>query len=630
LNPDRVISAGLLAVVLVTAAPSVSQPFTFEFVTQQLRGVSFSDVGWIDINGDGYLDLALAGNWQRATDPGTYSGILLQLESGRRSFPANPTQPFTRYGGNLLADASGLWHSSMAWADFDRDGDLDIMFSGTGTQGGGGPEITLLRNDGVDGFTATAPSIDPTYAGSLTTGDYDNDGDVDVLITGFISSGTRIARVFENSGNGTFERTADLQGVGYGDSATGDYDNDGDLDVVIIGERNDGSFSANLYRNDGGTFANANVPLTGVAYGAVAWGDFDGDNDLDLAICGAKPSPRFLEPTTQIYSNDRAILTPINTDVADLLACSLAWGDLDQDGLMELIVSGATDLVSRRGMAAVYRGQRESEFYLGATFPGMYPAQVKLGDYDLDSDLDLLLTGYSPANGPTTNQYQNGVPSINSPPEAPAAVTSEVDRQSVTISWTRGTDEQSGPNGLSYNLKISSVSDGSIVMSANASPPAWSRQLSGPGNVQHNVSWTLRDLAAGDYVARVQSVDPSYAASVFSVESYFSIRSDDIAIAVDEDLVTLTHQLASAYPNPFVDQTTIRFEIARPGPIELAVFDVTGRRVRSLRSELVETGVHMLAWAGETDEGIPVAKGLYLISLVSPNAGLRVMPVIRL
>ncbi|NNE46341.1 MAG: T9SS type A sorting domain-containing protein [Rhodothermales bacterium] len=630
MNPDRIISAVFLTVVLTTVAPSVSQPFTFEFVTQQLRGVSFSDVGWIDVNSDGYLDVALAGNWQRATDPRTYSGILLHLESGRRSFPANPTRPFTSYGDNLLADASGLWHSSMAWDDFDRDGDLDMILSGTRAQGGAGAQIALLRNDGVDGFTATTPSIDPTYAGSLTTGDFDNDGDVDVLITGFISIGTRIARIFTNNGSGTFELTADLEGVGYGASTTGDYDNDGDLDLVIIGERNDGSFSADLYRNDRGTFTNTNTPLTGVAYGAVAWGDFDSDNDLDLAICGARPGPRFLQPTTQIYSNDGAILIPINTDVADLLACSLAWGDLDQDGLPELVVSGARDLVSRRGMAAVYRGQRDSGFSLGATFPGMYPARVKLGDYDLDSDLDLLLAGYSRANGPTTNQYQNGVPSINSPPEAPGTVTSDVDGHSATISWTRGTDEQSGPNGLSYNLKISSVGDGSIVMSANTLSPAGSRQMSGPGNVQHNVSWTLRDLAAGDYVARVQAIDPSYAASEFSAESYFSIRSDDIAVTVAEDVATPTYQLTSAYPNPFVEQTTIRYEIPRPEPLELVVFDVMGRRVKSLRSGLVETGVHTSVWTGETDAGILVAKGLYFISLASPSAGVLVMPVIRL
>ncbi len=66
--------------------------------------------------------------------------------------------------------------------------------------------------------------------------------------------------------------------------AWGDYDNDGDLDILLAGSTGSDSAISRIYRNDGGTFTDIEAGLPGVFSGSVAWGDYDNDGDLDLLL----------------------------------------------------------------------------------------------------------------------------------------------------------------------------------------------------------------------------------------------------------------------------------------------------------------------------------------------------------
>ncbi|MEN8008254.1 MAG: choice-of-anchor D domain-containing protein [Candidatus Krumholzibacteriota bacterium] len=68
-------------------------------------------------------------------------------------------------------------------------------------------------------------------------------------------------------------------------------------------------------------------------------------------------------------------------------------------------------------------------------------------------------------------------------------------------------------------------------------------------------------------------------------------------------------------PNPFNPETDIRFELSRPGQVRLVVFDVTGRRVKTLHDGHLEAGPHSLVWQGRDDGGRPVASGLYYLRM---------------
>lgn len=78
-------------------------------------------------------------------------------------------------------------------------------------------------------------------------------------------------------------------------------------------------------------------------------------------------------------------------------------------------------------------------------------------------------------------------------------------------------------------------------------------------------------------------------------------------------------RLEQNFPNPFNPVTVIRFAVAEPGPVKLAVYDVTGRPVRTLTDETRGTGSYEVSWDGKDDRGFSVASGVYLYSLEAPG-----------
>jgi flagellar hook assembly protein FlgD len=85
-------------------------------------------------------------------------------------------------------------------------------------------------------------------------------------------------------------------------------------------------------------------------------------------------------------------------------------------------------------------------------------------------------------------------------------------------------------------------------------------------------------------------------------------------------LPTVT-QLAPATPNPFRQTATIAFSLAQGGPVELAVFSVDGRRVRTLVGESREPGEYRVTWDGRDDRGNPMSAGVYYAQLKTARRG---------
>src|SRR6185369_12672845 len=146
------------------------------------------------------------------------------------------------------------------------------------------------------------------YRGSWA--DYDNDGDLDVLVVGKVGLTSNATHLFRNDGGATFTPVATAL-----PSATaadwGDFDNDGDLDLALVGcDWGIDGLSSRIYRNDGnGVFTNIGANLTNIspqAGGTCAWGDYDGDGDLDLFLGGMifrLPPDTRQDPATEVYEN---------------------------------------------------------------------------------------------------------------------------------------------------------------------------------------------------------------------------------------------------------------------------------------------------------------------------------------
>jgi uncharacterized repeat protein (TIGR01451 family) len=367
-----------------TAGPVTSRSVAgFTDIGAALTGVDQGSVAWGDYDNDEDLDILLTG--------GSATGRVSKVyrNDGAGSF------------ADIGAGLTNLTDSCVAWGDYDNDGDLDILITG---QQPSSPYVVskIYRNDGGGAFTDIGAGLTGVRFSSVAWGDYDNDGDLDILLTGSSNAG-RISKVYRNDaeGSGFTDIGAALTGVSNGSVGWGDYDNDGDLDILLTGD-SDGDPVSQVYRNDGGdAFADIGAGLTGVEYSSVAWGDYDNDGDLDILLTGRTVSP---PNVSKVYRNDGASgFTDILAGLKGVVKSSVAWGDYDNDGDLDILLTGFGSSPSR-----IYRNDGGSSGFtdIGADLPGVQSSSVAWGDYDNDGDVDILLTGYD-GSAAVSKVYRN-------------------------------------------------------------------------------------------------------------------------------------------------------------------------------------------------------------------------------
>jgi len=272
----------------------------------------------------------------------------------------------------------------VAVGDVDLDGDQDLAFAAYGRQ-----SIVFLGDGelrfGVGRRGLPLDSIDTT---DLVTGDVDGDGDLDVVATGgtqvVVASGEAV--LFENLGFGEFS---------YEDAALtqlerdflaadlGDLDGDGDLDLALIAGYQD---SASVFlRNQGdGTFVDVTAETPGeTADGReVAFGDADGDGDLDLyiGVVGGGADRYWLND-----GDGGFVDAPAGYAVNPFYSTYLfVWHDLDADGVLEALVGGP-------GSSILHLYENDGSGVLTdetARLGGSYSDVDGLAVGDFDGDLD--------------------------------------------------------------------------------------------------------------------------------------------------------------------------------------------------------------------------------------------------
>ena len=269
-----------------------------------IRGLRAFTAAALDYDGDGRVDFVSGSDPRPFAD--RQSGVSLMRNNGDHSF----TDVTAR---TCLDPASELINGQLLAFDFDNDADPDLLFASSSgislyqnNRDGTFSDITVKagltpfqRNkEGCAAATGRArrPDCDSTASMGGAVGDYDNDGDIDVFLTGRRSEDRApVSTLYRNDGLGGFvDVTAesgdlvagDISGIHWG-NAFFDYDNDGDLDLYVTSEALTEISTNSLFENDGdGTFTRvtdlAFPRNTGPSGAAAAIGDYNGDGALDV------------------------------------------------------------------------------------------------------------------------------------------------------------------------------------------------------------------------------------------------------------------------------------------------------------------------------------------------------------
>ncbi len=366
-----------------------------------------TSLAWGDWDGDGDLDLAVGNMGQANQVYENVDGVLnFDLQNG-----------LGWESTILTADLT----SSVAWADWDDDADLDLAVGNLGQ-----PDVvyenlgTTLSLSVASGIGWVSPVVSDTQ--SLAWGDWDRDNDLDLVAAhcGADENGAvpQAAIVYENVDNTLSVDLSGVSQVGWvspesicaNSAAWGDWDDDADLDLAL---------GARVYENIAGSLIYNERTRTGWDGGmeatSVAWGDYDGDGDIDLAV-GTNVENRVFENIGgDLFFSER---DGIGWDSGEVLQTTdVAWADVDGDEDLDLVVTNAADsywfqpnqvfenVDQQLGSGAAWKSARSGI----APDRFMKSHAAAWGDVDRDGDLDLAVANYCDGRGCDSGERPNQV-----------------------------------------------------------------------------------------------------------------------------------------------------------------------------------------------------------------------------
>lgn len=600
-----------------------AQTFTQLSIDDPTYSVGLS---FVDFDKDGDLDISY--NWVNGA-----------VTTGRtKLFRNDGNDIFTEITtGDLVTAVSN--GSGQTWADYDNDGKIDVYITNN-YWADISNEIgcALYRNEGAGNFTRITDgdisSENQIHGWGAAWGDYNNDGFVDLYVLTptanvYPDSDTLSNFLFDNSGDGTFSNntTSPLTNNGidaYTNPTWSDYDQDGDLDVVatagpVTTLDPDYFFKNQLAESGTAIFireSQSNYATESRDGQVSSWTDYDNDGDLDLYVSNfswqsGKANDFFQNNGDGTFTKITAgnIVTDAN------LSAGHIWGDLDNDGDLDLYVSNSTS-PQNFGGNDYYQNNGYPNYTFTKINTGDFVASNKgsnsavTGDYDNDGDLDLFVSFNSLIGQPASdalyrNDLENGNHWINL--TCIGAKTSDL------------ASAGSNKSGIGTKVRIKATLFGNTY---------WQMRVIGSQrtNVGQNslrVHFGLGDATQIDslvlewpsgIVDIYENVNPDHFYQALEGQGIFQGTITDIDDP-GQDLAK-KFELFQNYPNPSNQTTTIAFSLVDSTAVTLKIFDIKGQEVKTLLNNNTQNaGRHEILWDGRNNAGTIAIAGQYFYQL---------------
>jgi hypothetical protein len=462
-----------------------------------------------DLNNDGYTDIIMSG--YDSTRFGTFLDVIQgnsdgTLSQGYEKYYTPSDISYAEYLG-------GLGNSTIA--DVDLDGDMDIYINGSDIS-------RLLFNNSSASFSESSwlENLSMTYSNGQW-GDANMDGRPDLFLMG-LNTNYILNELFINTGsNLQKDPTTIFPSLLTGSSTWGDYDNDGDPDLIIGGRTaNPISSVTRLYQNDPiGRLTEVTTAdaINGLKAGASNFVDLDADGDLDLITTGWNKIDGKL--VTYILENEPLGTFSLASAQIDF---AVAHGtidviDLNLDGLKDLVIAGADSVTNY----AETVHSLSAKVYVKNPVNGNYnfvkhirgARTARFVDIDHDRIPDIIASGTTEignADSTFSNVYLNTHSGVNDSPDPPDALTAFAVSTRAIFTWGSGSDDIDEPAGLSYNIRIGTSPGGNQLMSSSVPYNS--------SNVGQRLIREFNEIPHGTYYWAVQTVDGSGNISEWSEE----------------------------------------------------------------------------------------------------------------
>ena len=464
----------------------------------------------------------------------------------------NSVQLFEYDGGNynnkVINGINDLRSGGVQWLDYNNDGYLDFIIVACTDKDNakGTSSVSLYKN--VEGTSfekdevnsavlATAklyiPAKDAIQPGRIACGDFNNDGWIDVVISGEPADGYdywRLTKLFWNN-QGTFaaDESGAIEQVNNNGTYVADFDNDGYMDFVVGGYSDTaGKQVTGIYFSNGDkTFTQ--LYLDGCQDGNLLVTDVNNDNYQDILVSGYGA---FNGIGMFVNNGDRTFTYKSNSEIG-LPDSEWGWascrsymvaGDLNNDGYNDIVTHSTWDGTKQNTYILLNNGDCTFTKETNHKNLSVRDGGISIFDYNHDGRLDVHVYGYGDNGGENPSGmggYFNDL-MVNSsyviPYTAPTmgkAYFEQVDGD-VKLTWDAAIDGITGEDGIRYNVYAKDLISGEVMMVAPANIETGYLKYTNHGSFLNTTTYTFKNMLAESYEFGVQAVNNGNVASAFA------------------------------------------------------------------------------------------------------------------